>query len=99
MIIRTRKIPNSDAAEFHVQYIRGALSPGDEFKTYDTHHPVKWAVLAVTYEGDYSLVLCKTPLGLSWEDQFAGCIVDTEATRRSVTFCLPPIVNSAYEKH
>jgi hypothetical protein len=99
MIIRTRKIPNSDTAEFHVQFIRGDLKPGDEFKTYDTHHLVKWTVQDVTYEGDYSLVHCKTPMGLSWDDQFAGRIIDNESSRRSDAYCLPPIDLSANKKH
>ncbi|MGE5529037.1 MAG: hypothetical protein ACM3X6_07840 [Patescibacteria group bacterium] len=70
-ILRTRKISSSEA-EFDVDFIEGILKPGDIFTTYDTHHPVKWTILEVKDFEDHDLIKCTTPLGLCWNDQFAG---------------------------
>jgi hypothetical protein len=79
-IIHTQKVLESEITEFYVEFIEGILSPGNEFITYDTHHPVQWTVLKVLDTNDICLLRCKSKLGIGWDDQFSGAIVDTSAT-------------------
>lgn len=77
-ILHTRKTSDPTIVEFEVQFISQILRPGDEFLTYDTHHPVLWKVNEILEEDKFHIIKCTTKLGLAWNDQFAGAIVDTE---------------------
>lgn len=82
-ILHTRKTVTPEMAFFEVRFLNSQFLPGDQFLTYDTHHPVQWKVLAVRSQGPDTLLECSTPLGLGWDDQFTGAIVNTEATSRT----------------
>ena len=92
-IIHTKKTSEYGKAEFYVNFIEGMLNIGDEFKTYDTHHPVKWTILEIICKPECFLK-CKNRLGLFWDDQYSGAIVDTSAIQRRDEYKYPPMENN-----
>lgn len=75
-IIHTRKNAPEGPPEFDVAFIEGTLAPGDAFRVFDTHHPLDFTVREVRHDqaGLVTLV-CNSYIG--WDEQFAGCEVDT----------------------
>src|SRR5512147_969866 len=85
-IVGSHSTNDPDVVDFDVVYIEGNLSVDEEFVVYDTHHPIKCRVIAVTGKDITFTLRCWLHLGIGWEDQFAGAIVDTKAIGRPAAF-------------
>ena len=81
-IISSRRGEKHDSAVFRIQPISGEVVIGDEFRCYDTHHPVDYRVQAVQSSPDGVTLLCDGFYG--YDEFFVGAIIDT--TKRGKPF-------------
>jgi hypothetical protein len=64
-----------ESVEFSIKSIGGEVLVGDEFRCYDTHHPVVYRVRTLKNESETITLLCDGVFG--YDDQFVGAIIDT----------------------
>jgi hypothetical protein len=74
-ILNSRRGTEQSSAEFEVQPIEGRVAVGDEFRCYDTHHPVNYRVQAV--RGTPSTVILSCAGSFGFDEQFVGAVIDT----------------------
>jgi hypothetical protein len=74
-ILNSRRGTAQASAEFEVQPIEGSVEVGDEFRCYDTHHPVDYRVQAVRTTSDTVILSCAGFFG--FDEQFVGAVIDT----------------------
>jgi hypothetical protein len=85
-IVGSRSTSDPDIVDFDVVNLEGNLSVDEEFVVYDTHHPLKCRVIAVTSRDLTFTLRCWLQHGIGWENQFADAIVDTKAIGRPEAF-------------
>jgi hypothetical protein len=83
-IISSRRGTKKDSAEFGIQPISGEVVVGDEFRCYDTHHPVDYRVQAVQSSSDSVTLFCDGFYG--YDEFFVGAIIDTTKRGRPFGF-------------
>ena len=83
-IISTRRGPEPRTAQFDVEFLKGELQPGDEFRCYDTHHNLEFHVRSVVRESGFVFLVCQGILG--FDHQFEGAVVDTSRSRQEGGF-------------
>jgi hypothetical protein len=74
-IIASRRGTKPDSAEFEIQPVSGEVLVGDEFRCYDTHHPIEYRVQAIKNAPEKITLLCDG--FFSFDEQFVGAIIDT----------------------
>jgi len=85
-IVGSRSTSDPDVVIFDVVYLEGELAKGDVFLVYDTQHPINCKVVDVTSLDNKFALRCWMHLGIGWENQFVGAIVDTDAKGRPASF-------------
>ena len=85
-IVGSRPTRASNTADFDVLFLEGALAVGEKFNVFDTHHPIICTVVEIFAGENLSTLRCELTLGLGWENQFAGAIIDTQAEERPASF-------------
>jgi hypothetical protein len=85
-IISSRPTGDLDIADFDIIYFEGMLASGESFIVYDTYHPRTCHVIGIYAGENITTLRCELHLGLGWEDQFAGAIIDTDAKGKPAAF-------------
>ena len=80
-IIASRRGTEPDNAEFEIEPISGKVAVGDEFRCYDTHHPIEYRVRAIQNSAEKITLSCVGFFG--FDEQFVGAIIDTTKKGRS----------------
>ena len=75
---------DADVAEFTVQFRDGRLQVGETFRCFMTHHPVEFRVSSIRDTDGQTVLVCHGRLG--FDDEYAGAVVDTSATRKPEAF-------------
>jgi hypothetical protein len=83
-IITSQRGTKQDSAEFGIQPISGEVTVGDQFRCYDTHHPVDYRVQAVHHSQEQIMLSCDGFYG--YDEMFVGAIIDTTKTGRPFGF-------------
>jgi hypothetical protein len=83
-IIASRRGPRRDSAELEIQPMSGEVVVGDEFRCYDTHHPIDYRVQSIQSSPERITLLCEGFFG--FDEQFVGAIIDTTKKGRPLGF-------------
>jgi hypothetical protein len=83
-IIASRRGAKQRSAEFEIQPMSGEVVVGDEFRCYDTHHPIDYRVEIIRTNGGTVTLFCDGFFG--FDEQFVGAIIDTTTKKRGVGF-------------
>ena len=83
-IISSRRGAKQDSAVFGIQPINGEVVVGDEFRCYDTHHPVDYRVQNVQRSAEGITLFCDGFYG--YDEFFLGAIIDTTKRGKPLGF-------------
>lgn len=81
-IISSQRGAKQDSAVFGIEPISGEVVVGDEFRCYDTHHPVDYRVQYVQRSAESVTLFCDGFYG--HDEFFLGATIDT--TKRGKPF-------------
>jgi hypothetical protein len=86
VIYHSRNTSIKNIVEFDAVFIRSTMAAGDQFMVYDTHHPWVCKIREVIPIAKFTTLICELPGELGWENQFTVAEVDTEETKRPMSF-------------